>query len=124
VLMLLLTLMMLLRRMFVIVLDLLLYWSFYFFRLGGPCSIVVSDRGDAGKGDSFYIPPKNYCNLIDPKASDGEVEEMLQLGFERLEIEKVVKGRFPTRSCYELVSDNSYGAERGVSGVVMTVVLG
>ena len=33
-----------------------------------------------------------YCNLIDPKASDGEVEEMLQLKFERLEVEKVVEG--------------------------------
>jgi hypothetical protein len=89
----------------------LLYWSFYFFRLGGPCSVVVSDRGDAGKGDSFYNPPKNYCNLIDPKANDGEVEE-------------VVEGCFPTRTCYKLVGDNSYRGERGVSGVVMTLIIG
>jgi hypothetical protein len=33
--------------------------------------------GDAKKGDSFYISPKNYCNLIDQKASGGEVEELL-----------------------------------------------
>ena len=65
-----------------------------FFRLCGPCSVVVSDRGDAGKGDSFYIPPKNYCNLIDQKVSDGEVEELLLHEFERLEVEKVVEGYF------------------------------
>ena len=32
---------------------------------------------DAKKGDSFCIPPKNYCNLIDQKASGDEVEELL-----------------------------------------------
>jgi hypothetical protein len=31
---------------------------------------------------------------------------------------------FPTRSCYESIGDNSYRAERGVSGVVMTVIIG
>ena len=45
-----------------------------------------------GRGYSFYIPPKNYCNLIDPEASDGEVEELLLLEFERLEVDKVVEG--------------------------------
>ena len=40
---------------------------------------------DARKGDSFYIPPKNYCNLIDQKVSDCEVEELLLHEFEHLE---------------------------------------
>jgi hypothetical protein len=55
---------------------------------------VVADCGDARKGDSFYIPPKNYYNLIDQRVSDGEVEELLLYEFECLEVEKVVKVYF------------------------------
>ena len=55
---------------------------------------MVTDCGDARKGDSFYIPSKNYCNRIYQKVSDGEVEELLLHEFERLEVEKVVEGYF------------------------------
>ena len=45
-----------------------------------------------GRGCTFCIPPKNCYNLIDPEVSDGEVEELLLLEFERLEVDKVVEG--------------------------------
>ena len=47
-----------------------------------------------GRRTSFYIPPKNYRNLIDQKVSDCEVEELLLHKFECLEVEKVVEGYF------------------------------
>ena len=52
----------------------LIFLSQVFVVLEGEITVVLhTTQFNAKKGDSFYIPPKNYYNLINNKAREAEL---------------------------------------------------
>ena len=53
--------------------------------LEGEITVVLhTTQFNAKKGDSFYIPPKNYYNLINQKAREAELS-LIQVDNERID---------------------------------------
>lgn len=62
------------RLCIVIQLQRLFLYFQVFVVLEGEITVVIHNTNfNAKKGDSFYIPPKNYYNLINNKAREAEL---------------------------------------------------
>merc|ERR1712099_38288 len=64
--------------------------------LEGEITVILhTTQFNAKKGDSFYIPPKNYYNLINQKAREAELS-LIQFQYD---------GPLPTVSAQQLIEN-------------------